>query len=193
MKKYLLYLLPNALFFVTLSIEVLKKGTFNPLLEGSFIALFLLTHAADFFKPYLFAALGCVVSFMYPHHMLEIISLSMAGALSASTFTELKQEAINNHKNQKLATFFEKLAKQNVETIASLQDKLDTFLMQEVQGLDGEDSLLPLTYEPYDESLDFIEQKVSLSLDPKDKRQPLRRLRRIMTKQTSFLDEVDSD
>lgn len=191
MTKYLLYLLPNAMFLMTLSIEAIKKGTFDPVIQGSFLALFLLAHVTNFFKPYLFAALAAVMSFIYPDHILEIISLSMSAGLSAYTFTSLKQEDKDNHKHQILAHFFEKIVKENAEKIAHLQEKLDTFLMQEMNDLSSEEHILPLNSQPYDESLDLMEHKVALSLDPKEKRQPLRRLRRIMMKQTSFLDEVD--
>jgi hypothetical protein len=192
MKKYLLYLMPTTMFFVTLSIGVLKKGTIDPLFEGSYLALFIMGHTR-FFRAFLPIMIAICMAAIFPHQLLEITSLSLSAALSVYAFRSFKKQEQESYKNEKLAVFFETLSKDNLEKISGLQEKLDTFLMQQIQEPNIEEADLVFK-EPYDESLDLLEDSLKFSMEFKEKkeRQPLRRLRRIVMKQTSFLDESGS-
>jgi len=181
------------MFFVTLSIGVLKKGAIDPMFEGAYLALFILSHNERFFKWYLHILVALCMAAIFSHQLLEIISLSLSTALSVYAFTSFKKDEQEQRKSEKLAAFFEKLTQENLEKISGLQEKLDTFLMQQIQEPNIEEADLAFK-EPYDESLDLLEDTIKFSLEFKEKkeRQPLRRLRRIVMKQTSFLEENDS-
>lgn len=187
-----MYLCPNAIFFVTLSVGIFKRGQVDLLFDGCFLLVFMLCHLSSLKSHYLLASACALGVFFYPDNLLEILSLGLSSGLSGYGLGFLKQQEQNLSKQKALADFFETLTKKNIQQIASLQDKLDTFLMQEIQDIDCDDGLLPTKSQPYDEMLDSIEERMASSQDLKEKKQPLRRLRRIVMKQTSFFDESDN-
>lgn len=192
MKKYFLYLCPNSIFFVTLSVGIFKRGQVDLLFDGSFLLVFILSHLSSHKSHYLLASACALGVFFYPDNLLEILSLGLSSGLSGYGFGSLKQLEEDHNKQKMLAVFFETMTRKNIDQIATLQDKLDTFLMQEIQDIACVEELLPLKSQPYDEMLDSIEERMASSQDVKEKKQPLRRLRRIVMKQTSFFDESDN-
>lgn len=191
MKKYLLYSTSNVIFFATLSIAILNRGYVDFIFDLAFLSIFIGSHFLKNLKLYAIVGACILGAFFYPHDLLVIVSLGMSSWLSIEILAELKEEEKTHYKDKASAIFFEKLSNAHLEKLISIQEKLDVFLMQEIQEAPFEEAKIFLDQEPYDESLDLLEQKIALDLnsDLKKQRQPLRRLRRIVMKQTSFFDE----
>lgn len=194
MKRYLLHLTPNALFFVTLSVGILKRGEFDFIFDGSFLALFITCHFLESFKLYFLALSALAMAVFYPIHLLEIIGLSLSSLISSISYRWMMDEQLKAEKNAHVINFYEKILEDNLKKMAVLEDQLKTLVMQQLpECMEHSEGFIHDNAQSYDESLDDLEDKIALRLDLKEKKEriPLRRLRRIVMKQTSFFEEGD--
>lgn len=196
MSRYLLSIMPTSLFALALSLGIWSKGSFSAFYDGGFLALFILSHFKAFNNVLVIA--GCTILLSWVDgfsHLLSSFSMGLSiYCISFMYFTFLKDRE-ESMSDQKQKQFFEKLARNNMQTIADLKDQLDTLCMQPInspQSFIDED--LNFFQADYDESLDLLETRLQQELDERSKleKKPLRRLRRVVMKQTSFLDGPES-
>jgi hypothetical protein len=185
-----------ALFISGVISQILNRGYFIAQVDGLSMTLFALQYfqkPALKVKPVFWGllylgvfGLGAIEEALYA---LCCILASQVSLYGYKVHIKKNDDLINN---QRLVMFYEQRLKNLLKQHADLEMKLESFLSEETFFCYKQaDGLEPLFQEDYSVFLDLIEKQTQIEQNlqlHKDKK-PLKRLRRIMMKQTSFLDE----
>jgi len=183
------------LFFSSVLVSALGKGTFEIKKEGFALGLFFLQNIprlSNKIKPFIWIlALASLFIFDLRRDFILGSSLVLASVITLYGFKERQKLDKDLRDKTRLNAFFEKRLLSQLETVKKLEDKLDVFLQQELSLSFDDDQTCVTQVEDYNEELDFEEKALALSLQSSEKaeKKPLKRLRRIVMKQTSFFDE----
>jgi hypothetical protein len=182
-----------ACFISSMIIQVLSRACFKPSIDGVFFLLFLISFFPFFrkiFKPLtclsIYLALGLLDHFSEP---LYFLAQSLSVIITMKGFKLFQNQMLEKKNAESLGVFFEKKLKEELDKNLELEASLETLILEPISDFTNEvNELKPLDEEAYDESLDLEEKLIAQKMHVEEKK-PLKRLRRIAMKQTSFFDE----
>lgn len=179
MRSFILLGVGQALFVSSLLTQVFSRGL--AMTDVGYVAIFISAHLID--KPWLMAVLIVTLSLIPPVAPLYALSILLASGISVFCFRLYKEEK----KTQELLnSFYEKALRTALENLALSEQRLETFICEPPSYRYEPEPLAPASYTGYDETLDVLEKKMGLQFKPE--KIPLKRLRRLDSRQTTLFD-----
>lgn len=173
----------------------LKNGHFDWKKEGLILFVFALQHIPKMalkFRPILWVCIYLLI-FVKAGELLSLDAAScvLSSLISLTSLKEFYKRQKEHESNKKLASFFENRVVDSLKKLSEQRAKLDVFTSQNIEFSFESPNLDIPQFEDYNESLDEEEKQMSLEMKSyeKQEKKPLKRLRRIVMKQTSFFDE----
>lgn len=184
------------LFFISsVMLSCVKNGDFIWKKEGLILLVFALQHIRPIIlkiKPVIWCLSFCAFLFgLGVFFSLYSVSLILSSAVSLACLKEFLRDEKKQQDQSKLLDFYQKKLIDELKNRQIITDKLDTFLEQNLEFTFVDQNFETKFFEDYDESLDFEEKIISEEMKSFQKleKKPLKRLRRILMKQTTFFDE----
>jgi hypothetical protein len=195
MSTFYLSFLGPVFFLSSFLIHILNKDPHFGYFEAALLGMYFLQHLPSLARLFHPLGLGALYSSLF--FMLGSIEpvyfFSIMISSQVSLFC-LKQHILflkEREKIDRLNTFMEDRLKASLNHIHKLEDSLDTLLELPLDSFCHEEVISRSDdMHEYDESLDELEKIIQESLkEPKEEKKPLKRLRRIVMKQTNFFED----
>lgn len=182
-------------FFSSLIIQCLSRSQFKWDLDGLFLVVFLslfLPSVDKWMKTLSWLAIyGMLFCYNHFDEPLYFLAQSLSVIVTLKGLKFFKNEAQKSAKNNNLVLFYEKRLLDLLDEKVAIEKKLDTLVFEPLENSNCETQLTDHSdFQDYDESLDELEAKIRREIASfKEEKKPLKRLRKIAMKQTSFFDD----
>lgn len=196
LKRYYYCWLGPVGFFSSLIIQVLHRNQFKWDLDGVFLVLFSCLFVPLFQKTIKSVSWIAIYGLVFCYHHFNEPLYFLAQILSSwSTLKGLKyfiDEGFKYKSSERLNQFYENRLKELLEQKHQVEKRLNTLLEEPLNNLDLESQTDGSVFQDYDEALDLLEAQVAQEFKTaqSEEKKPLKRLRKIAMKQTSFFDDI---